>query len=67
MGEEVGMGPCHPDRMPPTETLMPSFARRIVQNSFLGMGVGERHWRIVWRDFGFVVIASKVCYTLLDT
>jgi hypothetical protein len=26
-----------------------------------------RHWRIVWRDFGFVVIASKVCNTLLDT
>jgi hypothetical protein len=42
------------------DTLMPSFERRIVQNSDFGMGFGERHCRIVCRDFGDVVMASKV-------
>jgi hypothetical protein len=41
-GAEVGI-PCQPARSPLTETEMPSVARRIVQNSPLGMGDGERH------------------------
>jgi len=42
------------------ERAMPSRESLSVQKSDLGSGEGERQCRIVWRDLGDVVIASKV-------
>ena len=60
-GRREGRVHCQPSFIPPTATLRPSFDRRIVQNSDLEIGEGERHERIICRAFGDVVIASNVC------